>query len=110
MDQRPTKKVGDGEIVKPKSVWISAMRTVARRLGVAVGALLSIYLVARALVELFVIDMTDPGTYRDDWGGPSLAGVLLVHCGPGVLAIAVWAAVAVRRRNQRMRGHAAANP
>jgi hypothetical protein len=62
-----------------------------------------LYLVARALVEPFVIDMTDPGTYRDDWGGPSLAGVLLVHCGPGLL-VAAWAVMTVRSRSRRKGG------
>ncbi|MEQ4302668.1 hypothetical protein ABNF97_14915 [Plantactinospora sp. B6F1] len=52
----------------------------------AVGILFGLYLIVRAVAELFVIDMTDPASYREDWGGPSLAGVLLVHCGPGVAA------------------------
>jgi hypothetical protein len=79
------------------------MKTAARRFGVACAALLAGYLVARALAEPFVIDVTDPGTYRDDWGGPSLAGVLLVHCGPGLLA-AAWATWMVRRRDRRNHG------
>ena len=79
------------------------MRTATRRLGTALGALLGIYLIVRALAEPFVIDVTDPGTYRHDWGGPSLAGVLLVHCGPGLLA-AAWAVTTVRRRSREKRG------
>ncbi|MGI5146015.1 hypothetical protein ACQEVC_06380 [Plantactinospora sp. CA-294935] len=51
-----------------------------------VGILFGLYLIVRAIAEPFVIDMTDPATYRRDWGGPSLAGVLLVHCGPGVVS------------------------
>ena len=42
-----------------------------------------LYLVVRAMAEPFTIDMTDPATYQDDWGGPSLLGVLAIHCGPG---------------------------
>ncbi|MFY1689467.1 hypothetical protein [Plantactinospora sp. WMMB782] len=61
----------------------------------AVGILFGLYLVVRAVAEPFVIDMSDPATYRQDWGGPSLAGVLLVHCGPGVVS-AVLLALAAR--------------
>jgi hypothetical protein len=60
-----------------------------RRALMIVGFVLGLYLVARAIAEPFTIDMTDRATYRDDWGGPSLLGVLAVHCGPGLLAAAV---------------------
>jgi len=43
--------------------------------------ILGLYLIARAVAEPFVIDMTDPATYRDDWGGPSLVGVLVCIVG-----------------------------
>lgn len=71
------------------------MRRVLRVLGLVLGG----YLIVRAIVEIFVIDYGDPTSYRDDWGGPSLAGVLAVHSGPGVLAAAliVWAFVRARR-------------
>jgi hypothetical protein len=36
-----------------------------------------------------VIDIADPATYQDDWGGPSLAGVIAVHCLPGIVAAAL---------------------
>ena len=62
-----------------------------------VGLILGVFLIVRAVAEPFAIDVTDPSTYRTDWGGPSLVGVLLVHCGPGVLAAAVIAIV-VRNR------------
>ena len=55
------------------------------------------YLVGRAILEPFVIDMGDPATYRHDWGGPSLIGVLAVHCGAALLVIG-YAAVRLRRR------------
>jgi hypothetical protein len=58
------------------------LRAAAAVAGVVVG----LYLFGRALAEPFLINLSDPATYRDDWGGPSLAGVLAVHCGPGLLA------------------------
>jgi hypothetical protein len=61
---------------------------------------LGLYFVARAVAEPFVVDFGDPGTYRDDWGGPSLAGVLAVHCGPGLVAAALMAWWFVRRRRR----------
>jgi len=66
-----------------------------------IGIVFGIYAIARAAVEPFVIDVTDPATYQNDWGGPGLAGVLAVHCGPGVLALAVFVAVAIRRQRRK---------
>jgi hypothetical protein len=66
-----------------------------------VGLVLGLYLIVRAIAEPFVIDMSDPATYRNDWGGPSLFGVLLVHCGPGVIAAIVITMVLIRRRSAR---------
>jgi hypothetical protein len=68
-----------------------------RRALMIVGFMLGLYLVARAIAEPFVIDVTDPATYRDDWGGPSLLGVLTVHCLPGLLAAGLTAGYLVRR-------------
>jgi len=73
---------------------------VARRIVAGAGVVLGVYLILRAVVELFVIDYGDPASYRDDWGGPSLAGVLAVHCLPGIIA-AVLLVRAVRRRRTR---------
>ncbi len=73
-----------------------------RRIGVALLWLIGVYLVVRAVAEPFVIDMGDPATYRDDWGGPHLAGVLLVHTAAGVAA-AVLMARRLRRRSGRRR-------
>ncbi|MEU6246171.1 hypothetical protein [Glycomyces sp. NPDC047010] len=58
------------------------------------------FFIVRALMEPFVIDFSDPSSYAEDWGGPSLIGVLLVHMGPGVLAAAllVWL---VRKNDRR---------
>ena len=73
------------------------MLCVARIVGVVVG----LYLVVRAIAEPFLIDMSDPATYRDDWGGPSLFGVLLVHCGLGLVAGALLLTSYLRRRSAR---------
>lgn len=61
------------------------------------AAVLGAYLVLRGIAEFFVIDLSDPSTYRQDWGGPSLAGVLAVHCGP---ALAIVAYLIAHRRNK----------
>jgi hypothetical protein len=68
------------------------------------GLSFGLYLVARAVAEPFVIDVSDPATYRDDWGGPSLAGVFAVHCGPGLVAAALMVTAAVHRRRSRHGG------
>jgi len=63
------------------------------------GVVVALFLIVRALAEPFVIDLSDPATYRNDWGGPGLAGVLAVHCGPGILAaVLLIRALAVRRQ------------
>jgi hypothetical protein len=62
-----------------------------------VGLMLGLFLIARAVVEPFTIDFGDPSTYVNDWGGPSLAGVLAVHMGPGLLALILMIVVIVRR-------------
>ncbi|SDJ40620.1 hypothetical protein [Streptomyces indicus] len=57
-----------------------------RKIALALGVLLGTFLIARAVVEPFVIDFGDPSSYADDWGGPHVIGVLAVHCLPGVLS------------------------
>jgi hypothetical protein len=68
-------------------------RTALTVLGLGTG----LFFVARAVAEPFAIDMTDPASYRNDWGGPHLAGVLAVHCGPGVIVLAVVGWLIARR-------------
>jgi hypothetical protein len=63
----------------------------------------ALFFIARAVAEPFVIDLTDASTYANDWGGPSLAGVLAVHCGPGVLAAMFLYGSVVRWHNSRKR-------
>ena len=70
-----------------------------RRAVIAVGLGLGLFFIVRAVAEPFVIDLSDPATYRSDWGGPSLLGVLPVHCGPGVVAAVAIAMVLTRRRS-----------
>jgi hypothetical protein len=63
-----------------------------------VGLALGLYLIVRAVAEPFVIDMSNPATYHNDGGGPSLFGILLVHCGPGVVAAVAIAIFLIGRR------------
>lgn len=46
------------------------MRRILTGIGVVVGG----YLIARAIAEPFVIDLSDPAPYRDDWAGRARAG------------------------------------
>lgn len=62
---------------------MTIMRTVGRR----VGWLLAGYLVLRAGLELALIDPGSTHDYKDDWGGPTLAGVLAAQVLPGVLVL-----------------------
>ena len=66
------------------------------------GMVVGLYFVGRAIAEPFVIDTTNPATYQNDWGGPSLFGVLTVHCGPGVVAAALMAWALLRRQPARV--------
>jgi hypothetical protein len=79
---------------------------VLRSFALGLGWLLGAYLVVRAIAELFVIDLSDPATYRSDWGGPSLIGVLAVYIIPGLLA-AVLMVLALRRRRMNARSEPA---
>jgi hypothetical protein len=79
------------------------MKRALSKAGWFVLLLFMIFAIGRGIVELFTINWSDPASYRADWGGPSLFGVLLVHSGPGVLsaaALAVW----WQRRQHRMPG------
>jgi hypothetical protein len=86
-------------------------RRLPRFTAAAVGGLLAVYAVGRGIVEFFLIHYSQPESYRDDWGGPSLAGVLAVHSGPG-LAILIIAGVYLHRwrRARRRKAGAASAP
>jgi len=62
------------------------------------GTLAGLYFVARAVSWPFSVDPSDPATYANDWGGPTLIGAAAVHCGPGVLAALVFLFAVVRGR------------
>ena len=72
-----------------------------RKAATVVGLVLGLFLIVRAVAEPFVIDMSDPATYRNDWGGPSLIGVLLIHVGPGVIAAVAITVLLIRRSSRR---------
>ena len=73
-----------------------------KKIGIVLLWILGIYLIARAAVEPFVIDFRDPWTYHLDWGGPHLAGVLAVHLGPGIIALALMIRAVLRARTKRV--------
>ncbi len=77
-------------------------RRLPRFSGAAAAGLLAAYLVVRGIVEFFVINYSRPESYRENWGGPSLAGVLAVHSGPG-LAILIAAGVSLCRWRRAQR-------
>lgn len=67
-----------------------------RKVALVVGLIFAVFLIVRAIVEVITFHYSDPSSYEHDWGGPSMVGVLLVHCLPGVLA-AVAVVLWVRR-------------
>jgi uncharacterized membrane protein len=75
-------------------------RRAPRAAGLVIAGLAGVYLVARGVAEFWQLDYSDPASYQRDWGGPSLAGVLAVHSGPG-LAVLVVTAVWLHRRRVR---------
>ena len=64
------------------------------------GLIVAVYLVVRGIAEPFLIDVNDPDSYRTDWGGPSLIGVLAVHSGPALVIVAAVVLWFVRRRSR----------
>ena len=74
-----------------------------KRVLAILGVLLGVFLMARAVAWPFSVDPSDPGTYANDWGGPSLLGAAAIHCGPGILAAAILIGVVVRGRRAARR-------
>jgi hypothetical protein len=72
----------------------------ARQVLARLGLIVAIYLVVRGIAEPFLIDVTDPESYRSDWGGPSLIGVLAVHSGPALVIVTAATVWFVRRRRR----------
>jgi len=83
-----------------EAIEVRKQHSVLRAIGVTLGAVLAIYLVGRGVAEFFTVHYNDPASYRNDWGGPSLAGVFAVHSGPAV-AIVAGTAIYLRRRFRR---------
>jgi hypothetical protein len=74
-----------------------------RKAGVLIAFVVGLFFIGRAVAEVALLDYGHPESYRLDWGGPSLVGVLAVHCGPGVIAVALMAWWLRRRVNRRAR-------
>lgn len=72
-----------------------------RRIATGLLIVLGVYLIFGAAVEPFVIDFKDPSTYREDWGGPTLIGVLAYHMLPGLIGAVLLTRAAMRRRGAR---------
>lgn len=82
----------------------SRAQQAARWLRLGLLLALGLYFVGRALVELGTVDPAQPQTYRQDWGGPSYVGVLLVHIGPAVVVVLATALWVRRRRHGALSG------
>lgn len=67
----------------------------------SVGGLVAAYLVGRGIAEFFLVNYSHPASYRDSWGGPSLAGVFAVHSGPGFLVLVAGTVFAWRKVRAR---------
>ena len=89
--------------------WVAALalprhrrRVIQRVCSRTAACVVGAFLVARGIAEFFLVNYSDPGSYRLDWGGPSLAGVFAVHSGPGS-AVLIGTAV-FTWRSMRSRG------
>ena len=78
-------------------------RQLPKIIGLAAGGVLAAFLVGRGAAEFFIVHYGDPASYRNAWGGPSLAGVFAVHSGPAV-AILLGAGGYLVRRHRARRG------
>lgn len=78
-------------------------RQTARSVGIVLSVVTAVYLVGRGIAEFWRIDVSRSETYRNDWGGPHLAGVLAVHTGPAIVIVTATLAYVVRRRRQPSR-------
>jgi hypothetical protein len=72
-------------------------RRLPKVIGLAAGGVLAAFLVGRGVAEFFIVHYGDPASYRNAWGGPSLAGVFAVHSGPAVAILLGAGAYLIRR-------------
>jgi hypothetical protein len=79
----------------------SSRHPLARAFGLGLAGLLALYLVGRGVAEFFTIHYSDPASYANSWGGPSLAGVFAVHTGPAVAIVTASVIYLIRRRHPR---------
>jgi hypothetical protein len=66
------------------------------------GGLIAIYAVGRGIAEFWVVNYSNPSSYRHSWGGPSLLGVFAVHSGPG-LVVLIGAIYLIYRNSKKKR-------
>ena len=76
-------------------------RRLPKVIGLAAAGVLAAFLVGRGVAEFFIVHYGDPASYRDAWGGPSLAGVFAVHSGPAVAILLGAGGYLVRRHRAR---------
>ena len=69
--------------------------------GLTLGGIPALFLVGRGVAEFFVLKFSYPASYRNDWGGPSLAGVLAVPSGPALAIVTGTAVIIWRRYHER---------
>jgi len=76
-------------------------RQLPKVIGLAAGGVLAAFLVGRGAAEFFIVHYGDPASYRNAWGGPSLAGVFAVHSGPAAAILLGTGGYLVRRHRAR---------
>jgi hypothetical protein len=91
------------------SIFSTRWRHLALRAIIWLAAgLVWIYAIGRGIAEFWTVDYSDPVSYARSWGGPSLAGVFLVHSGPGFVALVTGTVWLYRRRSHKRVARAAA--
>ena len=76
-------------------------RRLPKVIGLAAGGVLAAFLVGRGVAEFLIVHYGDPASYRNAWGGPTLAGVFAVHSGPAVAILLGAGAYLIRRHRTR---------
>ncbi len=85
-------------------------RQLPKVIGLAAGSALAAFLVGRGAAEFLIVHYGDPASYRDAWGGPSLAGVFAVHSGPAVAILLGAGGYLVQRHRARPSDRVASAP